>query len=83
MFVKVLKAKLFFLSNSIIVFYPALWLYSQASSPPSCDSDYALDRSRDACDFSLSTVCTEGRERVDLNLAFRGDAPRGGDCQVC
>lgn len=41
MFVKSAQDQVVFLSNSIITFYPT-WLHSHASSPPSCDSDYAL-----------------------------------------
>ena len=39
-FVKCSRPSCFSLSNSIIAFYPAPGLHPQASSPPSCDSDY-------------------------------------------
>lgn len=39
---KSVQGQAVFLSDSIIIFYPTTWLHSHASSPPSCDSDYAL-----------------------------------------
>lgn len=83
MFVKVLKAKLFSLSNSITAFYLTTGLHSQASSPPSCDSDYALTGSK----MHVTSVCLifvlKAVSFWSLNSAQGKCSLKPKDCQVC
>ena len=83
MFVKVLKAKLFSLSNSIITFYPTTWLHSHASSPPSCDSDYALTGSKMHVTSDCLTLVLKAVSIWSMNSAKGKCSIKPKGCQVC